>query len=113
MAQLHVVDETDALTHIAIEGQLTMLGAEPLTGPMHQHVIGRGVNTIIDLTNVTFIASAGIGLLLECRKQLQRNDAQVVLLGLQPGVEATFQTARLDKVFPIVHSLDDALAALG
>jgi anti-anti-sigma regulatory factor len=34
-------------------------------------------------------------------------------LGLQPGVEATFQTARLDKVFPIVHSLDDALAALG
>jgi anti-sigma B factor antagonist len=112
MAQLHVVTETDALTHVALEGQLTMLGAEPLTGPMHQHVIGRGVHAIIDLTNVTFIASAGIGLLLECRKQLQRSDAKVVLLGLQPGVEATFKTARLDKVFPFAQTLDEALAAL-
>ncbi len=112
MAQLHVVDETDALTHIAIEGQLTMLGAEPLTGPMHQHVIGRGVDAIIDLTNVSFIASAGIGLLLECRKQLQRTEARVVLLGLQPNVEATLKTARLDKVFFFAQSLDEAMASL-
>jgi len=109
---LKVVEETDTLTHIALTGQLTVMGVERVTGALHEHVIGRGVNTIIDMTNVSFIASSGINLLLDCRKQLLRSGAKIVLLGLRPDVEHTLRTARMDKLFDMVPTLEEAKGAL-
>jgi anti-anti-sigma factor len=105
---LTVVELTDTLSHVALDGQLTMMGVDRLTGKFHENVINRGVNAIVDLSEMAFIASAGIGMLLDARKQLQHDDAQVVLLAPQEAVEQTFITARLDKVFHIVHTLDEA-----
>jgi anti-sigma B factor antagonist len=105
---LTVVQLTDSLSHVALDGQLTMMGVDRLSGEFYEHVIGREVDAIVDLSEMSFIASAGIGMLLDARKQLQRHGASVVLLAPQPAVEQTLITARLDKVFPIVHTLDEA-----
>ncbi len=109
---LEVVEATDTLTHVALSGQLTVLSVERLTGAVHEHVIGRNVNTIVSLAKVSFIASAGISMLLECRKHLARSGAKVVLLSPLPDVERTLRTARIDKLFAIVHSLEEAKSAL-
>ena len=102
-----VVQLTDTLSHVALDGQLTMMGVDRLTGQFHENIINRRVNAIIDLSKMSFIASAGIGMLLDARKQLQRDGMQVILLAPQPAVEQTFVTARLDKVFAILHSMDE------
>jgi anti-anti-sigma factor len=109
---LEVREQTESLTHVALSGQLTVLGVERLSGPVHHNIIDRKVNAVIDLAEVSFIASAGISLLLTCRKQLGRHGAKVVLLSPTPDVERTLRAARMDKLFPITHSLEDATAAL-
>jgi len=109
---LEVIEATDTLTHVALRGKLTLLGVERLAGNVQENVAARGVNAIIDVAGVTFIASAGISMLLQCRKQLAAVDAKVVLLGPTPEVARTLRTARMDKLFPIVDSLQDARRAL-
>jgi len=109
---LEVIEATDALTHVALRGKLSLLGVEQLAGSVQENVAARGVNAIIDLSGVTFIASAGIGMLLHCRKQLAAVGAKVVLLGPTPEVARTLRTARMDKLFPIVDTLQDAHRAL-
>jgi len=109
---LEVIETTDTLTHVALRGKLTLLGVERLTGSVQENVADRGVNAIIDLAGVTFIASAGISMLLHCRKQLTAAGAKVVLLNPTPDVAHTLRTARMDKLFPIVDTLQDALHAL-
>jgi len=54
-----------------------------------------------------------LGLLASVRKQLQRDDAKVVLLHPPDQVAQTVRTSRLDVLFPIVDTLDEALAHLG
>ena len=109
---LEVIEATDALTHVALRGKLTVLGVEHMAGKMQEKVAGRGVDAIIDLAGVPFIASAGIGMLLECRKQLARSGAKAVLLAPVQQVADTLRTARMDKLFPIVDSLAEARQAL-
>jgi len=109
---LKVVEATDTLTHVALRGKLSLLGVERLTGSVQENVAARGVNAIIDMAGVTFIASVGISMLLHCRKQLAAAGAKVVLLGATSEVARTLRTARMDKLFPIVDSLAEAHRAL-
>ena len=109
---LKVIEATDTLTHVALRGKLTVLGVEQLTGSVQENVAVRGINAIIDMAGVTFIASAGISMLLHCRKQLTAAGAKVVLLGPTPEVARTLRTARMDKLFPIVDSVEEAHRAL-
>jgi len=64
------------------------------------------------MAGVTFIASVGISMLLHCRKQLAAAGAKVVLLGARSEVARTLRTARMDKLFLIVDSLEEAHCAL-
>jgi anti-anti-sigma factor len=71
------------------------------------------VDTIVDLSEVTFLASAGLGLLASARKQLLKVGAKIVLLNPADQVVRTIRSARLDTLLPITESLDEALAHLG
>ncbi len=109
---LEIIESTDTLTHVALSGQLTALGVEQISGEVHEHIVGPGVNTIIDLSGSRFIASMGISLLLDCRRLLAKSGAKLVLLNPMPKVEDTLRAARMDKLFPITHSLEEAKEAL-
>jgi anti-anti-sigma factor len=107
-----VIEASEGLSHVAVSGQLTQLGVERLTGEFLTHTAKRGVDTIVDLSDVSFLASAGLGLLANCRKQLQRSGARMVLLALQPQAAKAVQASRMDLLFPLADNLEEARAAL-
>ena len=72
----------------------------------------RGAHRIIlDLGAVEFVDSSGLGAIVASMKALG-NGRKLVLAGLTPTVEKVFRLTRMDSVFPIYPSLDDALASL-
>lgn len=65
---------------------------------------------VLDLSRVEFIDSSGLGAIVASMKQL--GDGRTLdLAGLQPVVEKVFRLTRMDTVFNLFGSLDDALAA--
>lgn len=67
---------------------------------------------ILDLQNVGFIDSSGLGAIVATLKYVTPEHG-LVLAGLTPPVERVFQLTRMDSVFSLFATLDDALGKCG
>lgn len=64
---------------------------------------------VLDLENVEFIDSSGLGAVVASMKQL--GEGQILeLAALQPIVEKVFRLTRMDTIFTIHHNADQACA---
>ncbi len=64
---------------------------------------------ILDLSGVDFIDSSGLGAIVAAMKQLG-DGRQLDLAGLTPTVDKVFRLTRMDTVFQLFPSLDEAIA---
>lgn len=67
---------------------------------------------IVDLSQVDFIASLGLRLLIVGARTVQRKGGRMVLLAPPIAVEAVLISSGTDNVVPIWRQLDDAVAAV-
>ncbi len=65
---------------------------------------------VLDLAGVEFIDSSGLGAIVASMKQIG-GERRLDLAGVQPVVEKVFRLTRMDTVFRLFDSLDDALSA--
>lgn len=66
---------------------------------------------ILDLSGVDFVDSSGLGAIVASLKQMGAG-RRLDLAGLTPTVEKVFRLTRMDTVFKLFPSLDDALAPM-
>ena len=66
---------------------------------------------VVDLRSVEFIDSSGLGVLVSMLKKLGTR-GRLVMCNLQPNVANTFKLSRMDRVFTIRPSVDEAFASL-
>ena len=55
----------------------------------------------VEIGNVRFIDSSGIGVLLGIYRKLPGDDAEVTLRNVQPGVQSVLELLRLHRVFKV------------
>jgi len=66
---------------------------------------------VLDLHEVAFIDSSGLGAIVATMKQL-RPGQTLDLAGLNPGVDKVFRLTRMDTVFAIYRSVDAAMLSV-
>jgi len=66
---------------------------------------------VVDLSEVSYIDSSGLAVLIEAMQNVEANGGKFFLVGLQENVRAIFEIARLDQIFVIFPHVDAALAA--
>ena len=75
-------------------------------------VLAAGVKYIIvDLSGVTYMASRGLGMFLNARKQLDERSGNLILVAPNGVVESTIGVLGFDSIFTIVASEDEAVEA--
>lgn len=67
---------------------------------MREVVPPSAARVLLDLAQVEFIDSSGLGAIVAVRKQL-RADQAFGLAAMQPNVDRVFRLTRMDSVFPI------------
>lgn len=65
---------------------------------------------VIDLSEVPYMDSSGVATLVELMQLSRRDGSRLVLCHMHARVRSIFDIARLDSVFTIVESIDDAIA---
>jgi anti-sigma B factor antagonist len=65
---------------------------------------------ILDLSNVRFVPSMGLGALVMLMRSLKQQGHRFLLVGLQPDVRTTLAVTRLDKLLEIHPRFEDALS---
>ncbi|MEM7456809.1 MAG: STAS domain-containing protein [Planctomycetota bacterium] len=98
---------------ISVRGNITQATLIDSGQPFHAaggtDVFKRTV--ILNLEQVEFIDSSGIGWLLTHQKQFRENEGHLVLHSLSAMVQKVFGLMKLSKVFTVAESRDDALVA--
>ncbi len=71
-----------------------------------------GGRWIIDLSTVSYMPSAGLGMLVNIRHQVKTVKGHLALCGMSSGLLGIFRACSLERLFTIHKSRQDALHAL-
>lgn len=107
--QLEILRSDDHLTHVALRGRLDLEGVQSIQNQFVFATAPRRKPTIVDLAQVTFLASLAIGMLVSVGKTLKGHGAPIVLCAPSAMVGKTLRAAGIDHLMPIVASPEEAL----
>jgi anti-anti-sigma factor len=71
-----------------------------------------GQHVVLDLTQVKYVPSMGLGALVMLMRHLKTSNQRLLLVGLQPEVRTVLAITRLDKLFEIHPDFATALEQL-
>jgi anti-anti-sigma factor len=107
--EIRVVESADGLSHLALSGRLDLAGTQAIEAQFTALTAGAKKTAIIDLREVTFLASLGMRMLVSSARALLKSSARLVLLAPQPAVRLALESAGLSSILPI--AVDDGQAA--
>jgi anti-anti-sigma factor len=110
--QLNIIRVDDQITHVALAGSLDLAGLHAIDMKFHSYTAARRKPTIVDLAQVEFVSSLGMGMFISCAQSLGRSGVKMVLLNPQPLVEEAMGAVGLGRAIAIARSQDEAMAIL-
>jgi anti-anti-sigma factor len=106
------VDELDGgVTKVVLRGRMDIEGANTIDLGFNA-IAGSRRAVVIDMSEVTFLASLGIRVLVYGAKTVSMKGGKMVLLSPVEDVVTVLTTLRIDSLIPIFHDADAALAAV-
>ena len=66
---------------------------------------------VLDLSQLHFVDSSGLGAMLSCLRQLSAKDGDLKLCSLRGPVRTVFELVRMHRIFDIYPTPEDAIRA--
>jgi anti-anti-sigma factor len=91
---------------------------DALTGPNLQSAVGSAIDggnprVIFDMSEVTYISSAGLRLIVVTAKQAKAANGGFAIFGLQSSVNEVFEISGFGSIIPIASNETEARSKLG
>ena len=93
---------------VALSGDVD-LGHSPTLRKALMELMFEHAHVVVDLSAVTYIDSSGIAGLVEAYQMSRKNSTRFALAAISDPVRRVLQLARLDRVFTIVATVEDAV----
>jgi anti-anti-sigma factor len=68
------------------------------------------IDFIVDLSELTYICSAGIANLINCYRSVRREGGTIIYVNPNEKIKEVFSICKLDQILQISKSVEDALA---
>jgi len=102
--------QNDGVAILKVEGQLIVGNRQELKG-LVQEALDRGERKfVIDCTQTGYIDSSGLGALVSLSKKVREQGGELRIAGLNEDLRALFELTKLDTLFHISPTADEALA---
>jgi anti-sigma B factor antagonist len=105
----HVVGK---IAVVQLSGWIEIASAPQLRDTLISLVDDGHLHLVIDLSEVVFLDSTGLGVLIGLLHRLRSRDGSVVLAGAKERVYKVFHTTQLTKFLTFTDTVDDAIAAI-
>jgi anti-sigma B factor antagonist len=86
---------------IELKGELDIFSSPTLKDKLYSLIDTSSNDVIIDMNDVTYIDSTGLGVFVGALKKSRQKGTNIVLKNLKPNVRKVFTITGLDKVFRI------------
>ena len=103
------VTSSDGAVVVRLTGELDLYNTPRLRDALFGAAAGQPARLVVDLSDVAFMDSTALGVLVEARARLESREGFVLAA---PGVETrrALEVSGLDRHFAVRDSLEDALA---
>lgn len=110
--EIHASELAGPITCVRLDGRLDSQGADAIALRFTAAVASQSHPAVVDLSQVSFVASMGIRLLISTARSLGMTGGKMVLFGAPPLAQEVFVDAALDQIILIANTEADALDAL-
>lgn len=110
--QFSVIRADESITHIALAGRLDIQGLNAIQDRFVFTASSRHKPTLVDLSQVTFLASLAMGMLVSTAKTLQHRGVKMVIVQAPELVQKALEAAGIQKIIPMVATESEALRML-
>jgi anti-anti-sigma factor len=100
---------------VKLDGQLNDETAEAFEKAVYDGITETLVTVVLDMKKLSFISSAGVGVIMKVKTHLNRDDRHLAMIYMPPAIEKVFEMIHL---LPMMRSfvseahLDDYLTAV-
>ncbi len=106
------IEKLEDVIVYSIKGHFDASLATRVNDEVQDVIIGSFLKVIFDLSELTYISSAGLRVLLLTAKKMQAKGGGVSLCSVGPGVQRVLDISGFTKVFPSYENRDAAIAAV-
>lgn len=109
--ELEIPDsDVDGWTVVAASGEIDVAAAPTLRNQLVELISAGSAQVVLDLENVDFIDSTGLGVLVGAVRRARAADGDVRLVCTNSRILKVFDVTGLDEVFAIESSVEDAVS---
>jgi anti-sigma B factor antagonist len=108
------IKKEQGYTHIIVHGEVDLYNANELKDKVHMSTDrAASQNIIIDLKDVDYIDSTGLGIMIGIKRRTTENGGKLILVLYSDRINKLFEITGLNKIFTIARSFEAALPLLG
>lgn len=97
---------------LKFSGKLNTDNIAPITNELRTLYEGGSQNTILDLSELEYVNSTGLSVLLNLWKQVNEGDKKLIFVRLHPFMDELFELTELRQKFTLADSLEEGEALL-
>jgi anti-sigma B factor antagonist len=107
----NVHKEANGVVVVAVDGQLIVGNRQELKQRILDALEAGDRKFLVDFTRTGYIDSSGLGVLVSLSKKIRDQGGDLRLAGLNEDLKTLFELTKLDTLFGISDSPDEALTA--
>lgn len=114
MTELEIITrkEPDGVTTIALKGVVDAYSYTKFEKTFNKLIEQKAYKLIVDLSQVDYMDSHGVGLLIGTLGVVQKNSGNIVLLNPKPAVMEIFELLGITNLFIITKDKDSAVIVI-
>ena len=110
--EIHYHELENNIRVLKLVGSLDILGVGDVETKFTGYCAGESPRVLVDLTNVDYLASIGIRLLLINAKSVASRKGRVVLLNPNPEVKDILEVSGISAIIPVYEGFESAETVL-
>ncbi|MEK9502127.1 STAS domain-containing protein [Gaopeijia maritima] len=103
------VSKQNGVTVVDVEGQLIVGNRQELKTRVLEELDGGERKFVVDFSQTGYIDSSGLGVLVSLSKKIREQGGELRLSSLNEDLRTLFELTKLDTLFRIADSREDAL----
>lgn len=105
------IESVDDVTVVAAHGEVDVASVAGLRQQLVDLAVAGHVHVVLDLNEVSFLDSVGLGAIIATRRKFKSLDGRLVIACSAPIILKLLRLTSLDKVVPVYATVAEALAA--
>ncbi|WP_299891308.1 STAS domain-containing protein [uncultured Ruegeria sp.] len=103
------VIQHDGYAQLVVTGRIDSSTAPQFEGALIAQLDGAATSTLVDMTAVDFVSSAGLRVFLMGAKKVKGTAAEMILCAMNENIRNVFKMSGFDRILSIADSLEDGV----